>query len=103
MCKRKHSLYVYNKALENSSDLTLCFPTGGQLAISKHAQEGVQSQQSVSFNIAILVIKPRNKPSVAPKVQHCRLVLAKTPYSNNFLLIILFQNMVTYTSMLLNP
>lgn len=50
-CKCKYSLYVYNKALENSSVLTLCFPSGGQLAISKHAQDSVQSQQSVSFHI----------------------------------------------------
>lgn len=51
ICKHKYSLYVYNKALGNSSVLTLCFPWCGQLAISKHAQGCIQSQQSASFHI----------------------------------------------------
>lgn len=41
---------------------------------------------------AILVFKPRNKTSIAPKVQHYRFVLGKSPYRNYFLLTTFFQN-----------
>lgn len=55
------------------------------------AKRGQADNQS-PFTYAILVIKPSNKPSIAPKVQHCRLVLGKTPYRNNFFLIILSEH-----------
>lgn len=43
--KHKHSLYVYSEVLENSSILTVWFIDSVLLAISKHAQSYVQSQQ----------------------------------------------------------